>query len=118
VTSLAGRLAETVVEIERAVAALVPDCLPSVTARATLGVLEAQVSCPDVGAARALVERLRAFVSEAEGSVVVERGTPELRAAVDPWGEIAPGPLALMQDLKDAFDPARVLNPGRFAGGL
>jgi FAD/FMN-containing dehydrogenase len=28
------------------------------------------------------------------------------------------GSLALMRGLKDAFDPRRVLNPGRFVGGL
>ncbi|MBI2491411.1 MAG: FAD-binding oxidoreductase, partial [Candidatus Rokubacteria bacterium] len=41
-----------------------------------------------------------------------------VRAALDPWGPVDAGPLALMRGLKDAFDPRRVLNPGRFVGGL
>ena len=41
-----------------------------------------------------------------------------LRAAVDPWGPVAAGTLALMRGLRDEFDPRGVLNPGRFVGGL
>jgi glycolate oxidase FAD binding subunit len=37
---------------------------------------------------------------------------------VDPWGPVEPGPLALMRALKAEFDARRVLNPGRFVGGL
>lgn len=40
------------------------------------------------------------------------------RGAVDPW-QLAEGPeLALMRELKQRFDPARVCNPGVFVGSI
>jgi len=66
----------------------------------------------------AVVERLREFVAPVGGSVVIQAAPAAVRAAVDPWGPIEAGPLALMRGLKDEFDPKRVLNPGRFVGGL
>jgi glycolate dehydrogenase FAD-binding subunit len=42
----------------------------------------------------------------------------ELRAAVDPWG-MPDGPeLALMRRVKERFDPAGVINRGRYVGGI
>jgi glycolate oxidase FAD binding subunit len=66
----------------------------------------------------AVISRLRALVDEVGGSVVVARGPVELRRAVDPWGPIDPGAFALMRALRAEFDPGRVLNPGRYVGGL
>src|SRR5207247_853145 len=67
---------------------------------------------------RTLVERLRAFVAPGGGGVIIQRAPAAVRAAVDPWGPVEPGALALMRRLKDEFDAKRVLNPGRFVGGL
>jgi glycolate oxidase FAD binding subunit len=64
------------------------------------------------------VERLRAAVTEAGGSVVIERGPRALRVAVDPWGPVAEPELAIMRGLKSEFDGRGVLNPGRFVGGI
>ena len=61
---------------------------------------------------------MRARVIELAGSVVIVRGPAELRKTVDPWGPVEAGPFALMRALKDEFDAKRVLNPGRFVGGL
>jgi glycolate dehydrogenase FAD-binding subunit len=63
------------------------------------------------------VAPLRAFAIEAKGSLVVLQAPPEVKAAVDVWGPIG-DTLGQMRGLKDQFDPGRVLNPGRFAGGL
>jgi glycolate dehydrogenase FAD-binding subunit len=52
------------------------------------------------------------------GSVIVERAPIAVWRAVDPWGPVAPEPLALMRALKKEFDPEGILNPGRFVGGL
>lgn len=38
-----------------------------------------------------------------------------LRAAVDPWGPLDAGQLALMRRVKERFDPERRCNPGLFA---
>lgn len=88
----------------------------SVTGSAALGLLRVTLR-PDADAA-SVVTRLRAAVAPVEGSVVLERAPRALREAVDPWGPVAPGPLALMRALKAEFDPRGVLNPGRFVGGL
>ena len=63
------------------------------------------------------VAPLRAFAIEARGSLVVLQAPTEVKAAVDVWGPVGDA-LAQMRGLKDQFDPGRVLNPGRFAGGL
>ena len=71
------------------------------TGRATFAILLAQ----DLAVAPILI------------TVTVLAANPEAKRAIDVWGK-SPGPLDLMQSLKDQFDPARVLNPGRFAGRI
>jgi glycolate oxidase FAD binding subunit len=71
-----------------------------------------------VPAAAGLVEGLRETVRAWDGHVMVRRAPVELRRKIDPWGPVAPGAMALMRALRDEFDPHRVLNPGRFVGGL
>jgi glycolate oxidase FAD binding subunit len=51
------------------------------------------------------------------GSVVALQVPDSLRHEVDVWSP-APGALALMREIKLRFDPHRVLNPGRFVGGI
>jgi glycolate oxidase FAD binding subunit len=118
VSTLVSRLTDTLAEIERATAVSAPGATANVSGCATLGALRAFVAGADVPAAVRLIERLRAFLAADGGSVVVERGSLALRAAVDPWGAVEPGQLALMRRIKYEFDPAGVLNPGRFVGGL
>jgi len=64
-----------------------------------------------------VVTSLRTFATEAKGSLVVLEAPPEVKVAVDVWGPPGKG-FALMQGLKTEFDPDRILNPGRFMGGL
>jgi glycolate dehydrogenase FAD-binding subunit len=85
---------------------------------ATLGTLDVLLAESAVSMAARLVERLRGAVSDLEGHVIVRRAPLAVRRAVDPWGPIDAAPLALMRALRDEFDPKRVLNPGRFVGGL
>ncbi len=65
----------------------------------------------------ALVRTLRSSLELHGGSLVVHRATPEVKAAVDVWGDAGPG-AGLMRRIKQAFDPAGVFAPGRFVGGL
>ncbi len=111
VATLASKLAETVAEIERSGPAMIAGC-------GALGSLRVSLPSRDPAHVKAVVERLRARLAPDGGSVVVQRAPRDVRVAVDPWGPIAPGAFALMQALRDEFDPARVLNPGRFVGGL
>jgi glycolate oxidase FAD binding subunit len=48
---------------------------------------------------------------------VVLEAPPAVKAKVDVWGS-AGDAFPLMRDLKLAFDPAGILNPGRFVGRL
>ncbi len=63
------------------------------------------------------VTRLRAFAQEAQGNLVVLTAPPEVKSRVDVWGLPAKA-LPLMRRPKMEFDPQRILNPGRFVGGI
>jgi glycolate oxidase FAD binding subunit len=107
-----SRLAATYAEARAALdGAAVAGC-------AALGALRARVGGGDTAALARGLERLRAFVADVDGGVVVERGPRALRAAVDPWGPVPAPALAVMRAIKAEFDPTGVLNPGRFVGGL
>jgi glycolate dehydrogenase FAD-binding subunit len=118
VATLASHLGQTVRGIEGAVAAMGAPAPVAVTGCAPLGVLRAQVFGVGVQEGVALVAQLRDAVAPVGGSVVVEAAAPALRAALDPWGPVAPNALDLMRAIKEQFDPNRILNPGRFVGGL
>ena len=118
VASLADRLAGTVGAIEEAFRTVAPQADVRLSGCAALGTFRVVVSGAGVAETAAVTTRLRALVAEVDGSVIVARGPVELRRAVDPWGPIEPRALALMRSLRDEFDPGRVLNPGRYVGGL
>jgi glycolate oxidase FAD binding subunit len=63
------------------------------------------------------VAGLRAGVTQDGGSVIVERMPESFRQGLDAWGDVT-GAFPLMLGVKDAYDPERRLNRGRFAGGL
>jgi glycolate oxidase FAD binding subunit len=77
----------------------------------------ARVAIADPARVPTLVRALRPAREAAGGSLVVERAPDAVKADLDVWGDPGPG-FALMCRLKDAFDPARILSPGRFVGGL
>lgn len=114
VASLPSRLADTVHAIRAAGAP--PVAL--VTGPAALGVLRVALTGADGPAAARLIGALRDFVATLRGHVTVHAAPAALRREVDPWGPVDAGPLALMRALKEEFDARRVLNPGRYVGGL
>jgi glycolate dehydrogenase FAD-binding subunit len=118
VAALADRLAGTIGAIEDAFRTVAPRAEVRVSGCAALGTFRVIVSGAGVAETAAVTTRLRALVAEVEGSVVVARGSVEIRRAVDPWGPVEPGAFALMRTLRNEFDPGRVLNPGRYVGGL
>jgi glycolate oxidase FAD binding subunit len=60
---------------------------------------------------------LRAHLATMRSYMVVESAPPSFKAYIDCWGDLGPQ-VEVMGGLKDAFDPRRVLNPGRFVNGL
>jgi glycolate oxidase FAD binding subunit len=59
------------------------------------------------------VRDARSAAESAGGSLVIMAGPIDIRRELGAWGT-PPSTLELMQRLKTAFDPQRVLNPGRF----
>jgi len=118
VTSLTGRLADTADALEDIARAAAPGAEVRLSGCASLGTFRVLVGGASDAEMAAVTTRVRAWVGEVGGSAVVARGSVELRRAVDPWGLVDPGAFALMRALRDEFDPKRVLNPGRYVGGL
>ncbi len=56
---------------------------------------------------------VRAAVAQTTGHATLIRASQAIRAAVDVFQPPAPGLAALSQNLKTAFDPKGILNPGR-----
>ena len=63
------------------------------------------------------LRRARAAVHRAGGSLIVERAPLSVKAGVDIW-DYSGDSLAVMRGLKTQYDPNRILNPNRFAGGI
>lgn len=64
-----------------------------------------------------VIEGLRDALPPGRGSAVIVRASPDLKAHLDVWGPIGDG-LSLMRAVKQQFDPAGVLSPGRGPGGI
>jgi len=118
ITSLPGRLADTLEAVGGIVQAEAPGAEVRLGGCATLGTLRLLIGGATVAELDAVITRVRAWVGEIGGGVVVASGPADLRRTVDPWGPIGPGALALMRALRDEFDPRRVLNPGRYVRGI
>jgi len=84
-------------------------------AHAANGVVRIAIEQP--GVAASLIAALRPALAARGGSFVVERAVPSVKVSCDVWGDAGPG-FPLMRRLKEAFDPAGILAPGRFVGGL
>jgi glycolate oxidase FAD binding subunit len=118
VASLPSRLAETVRAIEGALAAAAPGEAAVVAGCAALGTLDVMLPASTPPTAARVIERLREDLAPLGAHAIVRRAPADVRRAIDPWGPVEPGAMALMRALRDEFDPRRVLNPGRFVGGL
>lgn len=97
------------------------DCAEAAGAKAALvaqatGLAEVRLEGSD-RALRALLGPLEAEVERLTGSMVVERCGPALKKDLEVWGR-AGNAIEVMRRIKQKFDPAGILNPGRFLGGL
>ncbi|MEW9669921.1 FAD-binding oxidoreductase [Ammoniphilus sp. 3BR4] len=62
-------------------------------------------------------EEIRRFAQLKGGYAVVQHASLALRQQVEVWGE-QPAYFSLLEGIKKAIDPHRVLNPKRFVGGI
>lgn len=65
----------------------------------------------------ATVKALRKEVEDLQGTLIVQQCPAALKDELDVWGATNEA-LPLMRQIKEKFDPARILNPGRFVGGI
>ena len=73
----------------------------------------------DVNAIMAEIETARQAAHARNGTVVVEQCPLPVKAQIDVWqGAAGAAELAVMRRIKENFDPAGILNPGRFIGKL
>jgi glycolate oxidase FAD binding subunit len=81
------------------------------------GVLHATLTPIEPGRVKDVVRRAREAVAALDGTCVVEHAPPAAKAGLDVWGDVGPA-IEPMRRLKAELDPAGVLNPGRFVGGI
>lgn len=85
-------------------------------ARAGTGAVYARLSAQGGDAPAALAAAQRDLLERWPATTLVA-GDPAVERAARPWGAESAG-LNVMRALKARFDPARVLQPGRFVGGM
>ncbi|HEU4750143.1 MAG TPA: hypothetical protein VFT54_03715, partial [Acidimicrobiia bacterium] len=76
-----------------------------------VGIIEIGAATADESA------ELRSWAESLGGALVLVSAPPALYDDFDPWGS-PPATVELQRKLIAAFDPARILNPGRLPGGM
>jgi glycolate oxidase FAD binding subunit len=114
VAVLPTAVADLLLEVERL--ASVHGLQWSAAGRAALGVVFVRLT-GDVAGQAQLIAAIRERVHAGRGSVVVLEGSPDVKAQVDPWGDIGDA-IGVMRAVKARFDPRHTLSPGRGPGGI
>ncbi len=83
----------------------------------SIGVGQVRLEGPNVGALLSAASSLRAELAGLGGTLVILQCPPEMKSRLDAWGP-AGDAQPLMQRVKEQLDPAGILNPGRFVGGI
>jgi glycolate oxidase FAD binding subunit len=63
------------------------------------------------------IKGVRDYVEQLKGHAIVEFASKRIRSAVSVWGNRNEG-TEIMSGIKQKFDPAHILNNGRFVGGI
>jgi glycolate oxidase FAD binding subunit len=114
-TFKANLLPGSVAAFCRAAADLSVDVL--LHAHAGSGIVRGHAARLTLEDAEAMLKALGEKAAAAKGNVVLPRCPPEWKRRLPVWGTPR-GDLALMRRVKDALDPHRLFNPGRFVGGI
>lgn len=111
VAHLPARLADTITSARR-----IAGGAGTIAAHAGDGIVRVLMplapSASEVGTIARSIEEARRDATG--GTVIVERGTSELLRAVDPWGAQPADAGRLMRELRRQFDPAGILQRGRW----
>jgi glycolate oxidase FAD binding subunit len=93
------------------------DARPEIVARPSAGIaLALWRECPEADITAAITQT-RSSLLGIGGTLMVERAPVAIARQLDAWGIDGPD-TALMRRLKQAYDPNRVLNPGRYVAGI
>lgn len=103
ITMLQDRMADQILEIRAAGG----ECV----------VQQCGIMMATMAAKAAQIQSLRERVERHGGSLMVLHWPASVGERVETWGSLGDS-FALMREIKRQFDPSRVLNPGRFVGGL
>ena len=87
------------------------------TSDVATGVLLVAVAPVEARRVGDVVARVREGLTPLEGTCVVEHAPPDALPGLDVWGVVGGG-LEPMRRLKQELDPAGILNPGRYVGGI
>jgi len=93
----------------------VPGAMLSATVSS--GLIRVRVQPQDDEDASATIAAVRETLASRGGLLFVDAAPAMAKRGIDVFGTTR-GDFAIMQRLKEQFDPARTLSPGRFAGGL
>lgn len=115
----ATRPTATGAAVERTLAAAAASdiSLKRVMASPGLGCAVIRAAVPAGTDRTATFRRFRTDLLAIWDHVAVLACPPPWKAGIDVWGE-TPATIDVMRAIKQQFDPRRVLNPGRFAGGI
>jgi glycolate oxidase FAD binding subunit len=119
--SLAMRIVSRPTDVVKALRAVEVACGGSGALRATAdvasGVLQATAASVEGRRVADVVARTRSALATLGGTCVVEHAPPGAKPGLDIWGDVGPA-IEPMQRLKRELDPAGILNPGRYVGGI
>ncbi|MED0735994.1 FAD-binding oxidoreductase [Aneurinibacillus thermoaerophilus] len=63
------------------------------------------------------IEEVRSFIGRKGGYAIIQHAPLALRQKIEVWGG-TPSSFFLLEGIKRSIDPNRILNPGRFIGGI
>jgi glycolate oxidase FAD binding subunit len=75
------------------------------------------LACPATHAAAQRFTAIDSLARRQRGHAILFAAPASLKAGISVWGNSPPS-LSIMREIKRQFDPAALLNPGRFVGGL
>jgi glycolate oxidase FAD binding subunit len=81
------------------------------------GLVWAAIADADDGGAAVIRAAIRGVDGRGTGHATLIKGPPELRRSIPVFEPQPPALAALAQRTKEAFDPRRILNPGRMVEG-